>query len=879
MSYLSDDDCWMLFAKHAFDYRSSRTNQVLEEMGKKIATKCKGLPLAAKTLGGLLRTKTDIKEWDNILNSGIWELPDTVSNILPALRLSYYYLPSHLKRCFAYCSIFPKGYEFDKEELVLLWMAENLLQAPQRNKRLEEVGDEYFHDLVSRSFFQQSINNESLFVMHDLINDLAHYVSGKFCIRLENNSIEDVERRTRHLSHITACRYPSIDFEALDKANSLRTFLQLSMADPPICILNKVPHDLFTKLRRLRVLSLVGARGSINEFLLFIGKLRHLRYLDVSQTQIKKFPSSITSLYNLQTLKAARCLNLTQLPRNMHCLVNLRYLDITGTRIEGMPLQISKLKSLQKLSNFVVGRGQASSIAELGELVHLGDSLQIQNLKHVVDPKDAMKAKVKEKKNLHRLSFDWGRAADTENSQHENKILENLQPHTNLEVLDIFHYTGTQFPSWLGDRSFFHLVCLSLKQCKYCYMLPPLGQLPSLKELHISKFEGLVSIGPEFYGVGCSAGNQPFRSLEILTFYSMPAWEKWIHEESCRAFPCLRELHLEECPILLGELPSCLPSLTNLTMRYCNQLATSLPSAPSMRTLHVDNCWNVEILEQVNGRHHHQSLESLEIHNSCHSLKSFPLDFFPNLKSLVIWGNENLECLTASVPQREGPIELFTSLHSLCIWRCPNFVAFPDGGLPAPDLISLKVRYCNRLRSLPEGMKSLLPSLKEIQVWSCPEIESLPSGGFPINLESLMIRDCDKLISNRVDWNMSCLTSLVHFFFEGKCEDVESFPEEGLLPPTLTQLGIQGLSNLKTLDSKGLQQLTSLKKLEILDCCKLESIGEEGLLPISTVDLDIWKCPLLQEQWERENRHEISDPGIWICDTYIRVELDEQQGS
>ncbi|XP_061347111.1 putative disease resistance RPP13-like protein 1 [Gastrolobium bilobum] len=871
LRYLSDDDCWMLFEKHAFDYRSSRTNLILEEMGKQIAKKCKGLPLAAKTLGGLLRSKTEVKDWENILNSDIWELSDTMSNVLPALRLSYYYLPSHLKRCFAYCSIFPKGYEFNKEELVLLWMAENLLQEPRRNKRIEEVGDEYFHELVSRSFFQQSRNGESLFVMHDLINDLAQYVSGKFCIRLENDSNEEAEKRTRYLSQIIACRYPSINFEAFHKANGLRTFLPLSSVDPPICIFNKVPFDLLTKLRSLRVLSLVGARGSIYDLLHFIGKLRHLRYLDVSDTQIKKLPCSICTLYNLQTLKAARCPNLTKLPRNMHCLVNLRYLDITGTCLEGMPLHMSNLSSLQKLSNFVVGREHASSIGELGELSHLRGSLKIQNLKHVVDPNDAMKAKIKDKKNLDQLSLDWGRAADTDNSQHEKDILDKLQPHTNLEVLDIQHYTGTQFPTWLGDHSFFHLVCLSLKHCKYCYIMPPLGQLPSLKELHISKFKGLVSIGPEFYGVGCCARNhQPFPSLEILTFYSMPAWEKWTHHEvdheSCRAFPCLRELHLEECPILLGDLPIYLPSLTNLTMRDCKQLATSFPSAPSIRT--IDNCWKVELLEQINGCH--QSLESLEIHNSCFSLKSFPLDFFPSLKSLVIWGCENLEYLTASVQ-----LELLTSLHSLCIWRCPNFVAFPNGGLPTPNLTSLKVRYCNKLRSLPERMQSFLTSLKELLVWSCPEIESLPNGGLPTNLESFKIRDCDKLITHRLEWNMSCLTSLLHFSVEGKCEDVESFPDEGFLPPTLTQLEIRGLSNLKTLDSKGLQNLTSLKKLKILDCCKLESLGEEVTLPNSTVDLDIWKCPLLQEQWESNNRPKISEPGIWICDRHIK--LDELQ--
>ena len=64
-------------------------------------------------------------------------------------------------------------YEFNKYELILLWMAKGLLQQPKedRNMKFEEIGEEYFNDLVSRSFFQRS--NKSHFLMHDLINDLA----------------------------------------------------------------------------------------------------------------------------------------------------------------------------------------------------------------------------------------------------------------------------------------------------------------------------------------------------------------------------------------------------------------------------------------------------------------------------------------------------------------------------------------------------------------------------------------------------------------------------------------------------------------------------------------------------------------------------------
>ncbi|KAF2316081.1 hypothetical protein GH714_040876 [Hevea brasiliensis] len=149
----------------------------------------------SKTLGGLLRYERDVGKWEKISKSNIWGLSN--GNILPALRLSYHHLPSLLKQCFAYCAIFPKDYEFGKEEVVHLWMAEGFLG----DEQMEEVGNECFDDLVSRSLFQGSSSRKSHFVMHDLINDLAKFVSGEFCFRFEegDNSCKIVNR-TRHFS-------------------------------------------------------------------------------------------------------------------------------------------------------------------------------------------------------------------------------------------------------------------------------------------------------------------------------------------------------------------------------------------------------------------------------------------------------------------------------------------------------------------------------------------------------------------------------------------------------------------------------------------------------------------------------------------------------
>ncbi|KHN14858.1 Putative disease resistance RPP13-like protein 1 [Glycine soja] len=178
LNQLSNEDCWSVFANHAcLSSESNGNTTTLEKIGKEIVKKCNGLPLAAESLGGMLRRKHDIGDWNNILNSDIWELSESECKVIPALRLSYHYLPPHLKRCFVYCSLYPQDYEFEKNELILLWMAEDLLKKPRKGRTLEEVGHEYFDDLVSRSFFQRSNTSRwshpKFFVMHDLMHDLA----------------------------------------------------------------------------------------------------------------------------------------------------------------------------------------------------------------------------------------------------------------------------------------------------------------------------------------------------------------------------------------------------------------------------------------------------------------------------------------------------------------------------------------------------------------------------------------------------------------------------------------------------------------------------------------------------------------------------------
>jgi hypothetical protein len=239
---LSNDDCLSILAHHALGTKDFSTHLHLKDIGEEIVKKCKGSPLAAKVLGGVLRSKLmNRDEWEDVLKSKIWDLRKVESEIAPALMLSYHHLPSHLKRCFAYCSVLPKDYLFEEKHLVLLWMAEGLLRLGEGKEQMEDLGSEYFHNLLSRSFFQQSFKDESQYLMHDLINDLAQQVGGDICFKMEDrvwdNNGRKPSTKARHSSYLGG-RFDGIQkFEVFHDLTCLRTFLPLMLPDPGSCYL------------------------------------------------------------------------------------------------------------------------------------------------------------------------------------------------------------------------------------------------------------------------------------------------------------------------------------------------------------------------------------------------------------------------------------------------------------------------------------------------------------------------------------------------------------------------------------------------------------------------------------------------------------------
>ncbi|XP_056171290.1 disease resistance protein RGA2-like [Syzygium oleosum] len=195
---LSRNDSMALFKKWAFDEKEKEPRPDLLEIGKDIVNKSQGVPLLVKTLGCLLFLNDDDRHWTHIRDSETWALADAKKDILPVLKLSYDHLPSHLKRCFATFSLFPRGYAIDDDHLTSLWMGLGLISSIGEKLASEDVGALYVKELQKRSLVQVVEESESMFQLklHDLVHSLATIVAENDCsaVGLDATDISETVR-------------------------------------------------------------------------------------------------------------------------------------------------------------------------------------------------------------------------------------------------------------------------------------------------------------------------------------------------------------------------------------------------------------------------------------------------------------------------------------------------------------------------------------------------------------------------------------------------------------------------------------------------------------------------------------------------------------
>ncbi|XP_071684883.1 disease resistance protein RGA2-like [Lolium perenne] len=823
LAALGDDFIKEIIEKKAFgSQKEEERPSVLVNMIDQVVKRCRGSPLAAASLGSVLRTKTS-KEWKAVLSRS--NICTEESGILPILKLSYNDLSSQMKQCFAFCAVFPKDYEIDVDKLIQLWMAHGFIE-DQKEVSPETVGKRIFNELASRSFFvdvkqikvpikkyypEMGSFSKHTCKIHDLMHDVALSTMEKECALMPEHpsQIEWLPDTARHL--LLSCEKPEtvLNDSLLTRSPAFQTLLCDNDMQEPL--------QQLSKYSSLMALQLCTKRRS---FPLKSKHLHHLRYLDLSRSRIKALPEDISILYNLQTLNVSGCEELFQLPRQMKYMTALRHLYTHGCpHMRSMPVGLGKLLSLQTLTCFVAGPS-GSGCSDVGELqqLNLGGQLELLQLENVT--KEAAKAaNIGKKEELRELKLKW-----TVGCEDDARVLEGLKPHDELQVVRIESYGGTTFPTWMS-------------------------MLRNVVEIHLfgcSKLQWLFSCGTSF----------TFPNLKEFTLEDLDSLERWwelSHQEQGKEviFPQLEKLSIKCCPKL-----TMLPEGTLLGESYGTMARSAFPELKELCLGDLDSFERWEAIEgNQRGYIIFPRLEKLEIH-SCSVLTAFPEvqpggDYgmahsaFPALKVLSLKKLQNFESSDAvDGSQREDA--MFPQLQELYVENCGKMKVSSGQQKVSPKLSVLHTEGSEEEMFLLVARH--MTSLTNLRLQSSGETETTLSAAD--HSLKLVVDVMDK--GNHNDFPLKYM-NLRGFKSGGAAELCAHFVQ-------LQHLNFNSYDSLVHWPEKEFQSLVSLRSLGIFRCEKLIGYAPQApaaepsttpeqsseLLP-RLESLNIYGCPSMVE--------------------------------
>ncbi|KAH6809244.1 MAPK/ERK kinase kinase 1 [Perilla frutescens var. frutescens] len=693
LSQLSTYAGWVMCTYLALDSGDSIEDMPIS-MAKRLAALCRGNPLLLKLVGSLMK-------YDYMISNAISSL-DFMENILMSsfdesvvVLMCVWAIPPHLRQCLAYCALFRKGCALNKERIIDMWMAHGLVKPSLGNNYLHGIGESYFHQLLSRSFLTDitysQYGNITEFRLPGLIHKIMHNLAIIFW-KGKVGVIGSISEDAGQLSIVSLLE---------EKINP--DLLQMLILSPSTYSGGSLDHSLL-QLKDLQSLDL--SCSGIRNFPDDICALTELRYLNLSYTLIESLPSSIMNLSQLQTLDLSCSYHFKVLPKGICSLTKMSHLDLSlCDSLSYLPSGIRSLTSLSSMPLFVLGKDHDNAcLGDLRLLNQLRGRLEIRNLENAKEISEARDAML-HKKNLQHLKLSWNQSSDD-----CLKLLELLQPNPHLKVLEITGYSGVRFPWWISSIN--SLTKISITDCG-CKELPPLGQLPFLKELQLKGMVNIETIDDEFYGDGLT---DVFPSLGRLGLYDMPKLLVWLGagRASRSVFRRLRTLTVKECPHL-RILPT-LPTLPDLIVSDSNyRILSSLTSFSSLSSLLI---------------------KDMELRMSC-----FGLNRLTSLKKLILFNIRDID--SSYIYMRELP-----ALRHLGILHCHQL-----RDIILHDFIPLQklhiVDCCNLARILfvPE-----VTTLIELVVEDCPKLYlSSISIGCLYPPRKLILRSSDHFIMDAED--------------------------------------------------------------------------------------------------------------------------------
>ncbi|KAK7392887.1 hypothetical protein VNO78_21337 [Psophocarpus tetragonolobus] len=312
----SPKDSFSIFVKCAFEEGEEKKHPQLLEIGEEIVRKCKGIPLAVKTLGSSLFLKFDEESGSHFPVTAMW---DTLG----------------------------------------------FLQPQRESETVNDVGNRYLRELYSRSFLTDfsDLDRSCHFKLHDLVRDLAIFIEEvpkgiralislhQLVITTKQADADFPEKEIANMISLETLEFYCCDnlellFEEIQNLNlksllfsqgrSLRNFsfhilrsleslviVQCNMLDLSLGLGNQIP------LSCLKLLILNSLPQLVTLPMWLQGSSNTLNTLVIMECfKLKHLPEWLSTMTSLRQLTIEYCPRLLTLPDNMHCLTNLESLII-----------------------------------------------------------------------------------------------------------------------------------------------------------------------------------------------------------------------------------------------------------------------------------------------------------------------------------------------------------------------------------------------------------------------------------------------------------------------------------------------------------------------------------------------------------------------
>ncbi|XP_057781236.1 probable disease resistance protein At1g58602 [Salvia miltiorrhiza] len=562
---LNMEDALELLEKKAFPHTNIPTEFALEEnfekIGKEMVQKCGYLPLAISLLGGVLRMKNSMKDWE-LVNEDIKEaIYRDESEIDGVLNLSYESLPYYLKPCFLYMSLFQEDENIFVDDLYRMWIAQGMISYENigdKDKTLMGIAELYLGELASRSIVQVEINDGFTPVgkywsckLHDVVRELClklgkredfgalslEYQSGKLSTLLQQAS----HMKVRHLAIHFRTREVEVEHDELgeDTSKHLRSLQMFNRSGnsgkfPPPSIVD------FHKFKLLKDLVVVGFAFARRKLPKGITNLVHLRCLRLEYCEFDKLPTSIRNLVYMDTLHLNHLRNV-EVPNVFKELVRLKHLLLPHYDEEKIgSYRLTLDEGVVELESLL---GLDSRVHELKCVNKMKNLKRFSTSIHDNKSLSAMIDGIATNWNMDKLVYCMVEIKKgCELGTNEGVLtLKKVITCPNLHSLGIEVKLGKALGECGRDFISSKLRTLVLSGCEIeDDPMGILGKLPCLTEL--------ILWPGSFVGEEMTCPSNSFPSLKNLVLWELPKLREWRVEAG--AMPLLSLLHIYDCSSL-----------------------------------------------------------------------------------------------------------------------------------------------------------------------------------------------------------------------------------------------------------------------------------------------------------------------------------------